>query len=84
MKLVNSELKITLAGVTETGLQLTGRDVILGRSKRHLKTHTPRCNQPCQIRSESYLKVLSPVLEGIKRYLQIMFRGMTSLFSLRL
>jgi type I restriction enzyme S subunit len=77
-ELVESELKITSAGVAETGLQLyqPGCLFMVARSGILKRTFPVAVNR-VEATANQDLKVLAPFLRGMERYLQIMFRGMT-------
>ena len=77
-ELVESELKITRTGVEETGLQLypPGCLFIVARSGILKRTFPVSINRVKATVNQD-LKVLKPFVEGLERYLQIMFRGMT-------
>jgi len=77
-ELIDSELKITSAGVAETGLQLyrPGCLFIVARSGILKRTFPVAINR-VEATANQDLKVLTPFIEGLERYLQIMFRGMT-------
>ena len=77
-QLVESELKITSAGVAETGLQLypVGCLFMVARSGILKRTFPVSINRVKATVNQD-LKVLNPFIEGLERYLQIMFRGMT-------
>ena len=77
-ELVRSELKITLAGVSETGLQLyaPGCLFMVARSGILKRTFPVAINRVNATVNQD-LKVLTPFVEGLERYLQIMFKGMT-------
>jgi type I restriction enzyme, S subunit len=77
-ELAESELKITSAGVLETGLQTfpPGCLFMVARSGI-LKRTFPIAINRVEATANQDLKVLSPFIGGLQRYLQIMFRGMT-------
>jgi type I restriction enzyme S subunit len=77
-KLVESELKITSTGVAETGLQLypVGCLFMVARSGI-LKRSFPVSINCVEATVNQDLKVLTPFIKGVERYLQIMFQGMT-------
>lgn len=76
-ELVESGLKITSAGVTETGLQVyrPGCLFMVARSGILKRTFPVAINR-INATANQDLKVLSPFIVGLERYLQIMFRGM--------
>ena len=77
-ELIESELKITPAGLSETGLQLyqPGCLFMVARSGILKRTFPVAINR-VEATANQDLKVLTPYIEGLERYLQIMFRGMT-------
>jgi type I restriction enzyme S subunit len=77
-ELIESELKITSAGVAETGLQLyrPGCLFMVARSGILKRTFPVAINR-VEATANQDLKVLTPFIEGLERYLQIMFRGIT-------
>ena len=77
-ELVNSELKITSVGVSDTGLQLypPGCLFMVARSGILKRTFPVAINR-VEATANQDLKVLNPFLPGLERYLQIMLRGMT-------
>ena len=77
-ELVDSELKITATGVEETGLQLypPGCLFMVARSGILKRTFPVSINR-VEATANQDLKVLKPFVQGLERYLQIMFRGMT-------
>lgn len=77
-ELAESELKITPAGVAETGLQLypPGCLFIVARSGILKRTFPVAINR-VEAAVNQDLKVLTPFSGGLERYLQIMFQGMT-------
>ncbi len=77
-ELFASELKISAAGVKETGLQLypPGCLFIVARSGI-LKRTLPVSINRVEATANQDLKVLNPFVPGMERYLQIMFIGMT-------
>jgi type I restriction enzyme S subunit len=77
-ELVESELKITSVGVSETGLQLypPGCLFMVARSGILKRTFPVAINR-VEATANQDLKVFSPFIPGLERYLQIMFRGMT-------
>jgi type I restriction enzyme S subunit len=77
-ELIESELKITLAGATETGLQVypPGCLFMVARSGILKRTFPVAINRVDATANQD-LKVLRPFVAGLERYLQIMFRGMT-------
>ena len=77
-ELIDSELKITGAGVAETGLQVypPGCLFMVARSGILKRTFPVAINR-VEATANQDLKILNPFLKGIERYLQIMFRGMT-------
>ncbi len=77
-ELVESELKITSTGVEETGLQIypPGCLFLVARSGILKRTFPVSINR-VEATTNQDLKVLNPFVEGLERYLQIMFRGMT-------
>jgi type I restriction enzyme S subunit len=77
-ELVESELKITSPGVTETGLQVyrPGCLFMVARSGILKRTFPVSINR-VEATANQDLKVLTPFIGGLERYLQIMFRGMT-------
>jgi type I restriction enzyme, S subunit len=76
--LTNSEIKITDIGVSETGLQLypSGCLFMVARSGILKRTFPVAINR-VEATANQDLKILSPFIKGLERYLQIMFRGMT-------
>lgn len=79
-EIVDSELKITALGLKETGLQLypSGCLFMVARSGILKRTFPVAINR-IEASANQDLKILIPFLQGMERYLQIMFRGMTSL-----
>jgi type I restriction enzyme S subunit len=77
-ELVASEMKITAAGVRETGLQLypPGCLFIVARSGILKRTFPVSINR-VEATANQDLKVVSPFLPGMEQFLQIMFRGLT-------
>jgi type I restriction enzyme S subunit len=77
-ELLESELKITPVGVTETGLNLypPGCLFMVARSGILKRTFPVAINR-IEATVNQDLKVLKPFMKGLERYLQIMFRGMT-------
>ena len=77
-ELVESELKITSSGVTETRLQLyrPGCLFMVARSGILKRTFPVAINR-VEAAVNQDLKVLTPFLGGLQRYLQIMLQGMT-------
>ena len=75
---VDSRLKISLAALKETGLQLypPGCLFIVARSGILKRTFPVSINRISASVNQD-LKVLNPFVVGMDRYLQIMFRGMT-------
>jgi type I restriction enzyme S subunit len=76
-ELQDSELKITATGVSNTRLNLYPPGCLFMVARSGILKHT----FPCAINRNSGtvnqdLKVLHPFIEGMERYLQIMFRGM--------
>lgn len=82
-ELDTSELKITEEGLNETRLELypEGCLFIVARSGILKRTFPVAINR-VPAASNQDLKVLTPFVKGLERYLQIMFRGMTD-FLLR-
>ncbi|WP_321338758.1 restriction endonuclease subunit S [uncultured Cohaesibacter sp.] len=78
-----SELKITEQGLNDTRLELypAGSLFIVARSGILKRTFPVSINR-VPAASNQDLKVLTPYVNGLERYLQIMFRGMTD-FLLR-
>jgi type I restriction enzyme, S subunit len=78
-ELLDSELKITTVGLTETGLQLypAGCLFIVARSGILKRTFPVAINRVPAAANQD-MKVLKPFVAKLDRYLQIMFRGMTS------
>ena len=57
-----SELKLTSAGVAETGLPLlSSREPLYGGTKRNSKSHLSRCNRPRQSHCQSRLEGLESI-----------------------
>ncbi|MTW21392.1 restriction endonuclease subunit S [Allochromatium palmeri] len=79
----DSELKITLKGLSDTRLELfpPGSLFMVARSGILKRTFPVAINR-IPAASNQDLKVLIPYLKGNERYLQIMFRGLTN-FILR-
>lgn len=79
-ELVESELKITEAGVAATGLQIyrPGCLFMVARSGI-LKRAFPVAINRVEATANQDLKVMVPFVEGLERYLQIMFWGMGDL-----
>lgn len=77
-ELFDSELKITTAGAEATGLQVYPPNClfIVARSGILKRTFPVAINR-VEAAVNQDLKVLIPFIEGMERYLQIMFRGMT-------
>jgi type I restriction enzyme S subunit len=77
-ELVNSELKITSEAVSATGLQLypPGCLFMVARSGI-LKRVFPVAINRVHATANQDLKVLTPFVPGLERYVQIMLRGMT-------
>ena len=77
-ELFASEMKITAAGVRETGLQLypPGCLFIVARSGILKRTFPVSINR-VEATANQDLKVLNPFVRGMERYLQVMFIGMT-------
>jgi type I restriction enzyme S subunit len=73
-----SELRITAAGVTATGLQIypPGCLFIVARSGILKRTLPVAINRLAATANQD-MKVLRPFVDGLERYLQIMFKGMT-------
>lgn len=82
-ELDTSELKITEQGLNDTRLELypVGSLFIVARSGILKRTFPVAINR-VPAASNQDLKVLTPFMNGLERYLQIMFRGMTD-FLLR-
>ena len=79
----DSELKITRRGLVETGLELyrPGCLFMVARSGI-LKRVFPVAINRVPAAANQDIKVLVPFLDGLERYLQVMFRGLTD-FILR-
>jgi len=77
-ELVNSELKLTAIGMADTGLQLypPGCLFMVARSGILKRTFPVSINR-VEATANQDLKVLTPFVKGLERYLQVMFRGMT-------
>jgi type I restriction enzyme S subunit len=77
-ELIDSEMKITHLGANETGLQLypPGCLFIVARSGILKRTFPVGINR-MEATANQDLKVLNPFVQGMERYLQIMFIGMT-------
>ena len=77
-EIVDSELKITAKGLKETALQLfpPGCLFMVARSGILKRTFPVSINR-IEATANQDLKILSPFVDGLERYLQIMFRGMT-------
>jgi type I restriction enzyme, S subunit len=77
-ELFTSEMKITAKGARETGLQLypPGCLFIVARSGI-LKRTLPVSINRVEATVNQDLKVLNPFVQGMERYLQIMFNGMS-------
>jgi len=84
-RLQSSELKVTSLALHDTALQLyqPGSVLMVARSGILRRTFPVAINEvPATVNQD--IKVLSPFVDGMERYLQLMFRGMTDiiLFSL--
>lgn len=77
-ELLDSELKITTEGVEATGLQVypAGCLFMVARSGILKRTFPVSINRVAATANQD-LKVLTPFVSGLERYLQIMLRGMT-------
>jgi type I restriction enzyme S subunit len=84
-EITDSELKITSRGLTETGLQLypPGCLFMVARSGILKRTFPVSINR-IEAAANQDLKILKPFANGLERYLQIMFRGMTDFVLSRL
>jgi type I restriction enzyme, S subunit len=82
-EVADSELKISLLGLTETGLELfrPGCLFMVARSGILKRTFPISINRVPAAANQD-MKVLAPFMDGQERYLQIMFRGLTD-FLLR-
>jgi type I restriction enzyme, S subunit len=76
--LTDSELKVTAAGATATGLQVypVGCLFIVARSGILKRTLPVGINRVPATANQD-MKVLRPFVSGLERYLQVMFKGMT-------
>jgi type I restriction enzyme S subunit len=78
-ELTDSGLKITSEGVEATGLQLYPQGCLFMVARSGILKRTFPVSINCvEATANQDLKVLTPFVSGLERYLQIMFRGMTN------